>query len=666
MSFLQAIKQHQTISALVFFAILVAVFYGNTLGNGFVHDDIWEVANNPNIQSISGIVNSFTTCFLGDCERTAQYRPMKSLSFVLTWQMSSAPWIFHLMNLVYYWGVCVLLFRFVLLLAKDQFIAFLTALFFLIHPIHSEVVSWIALVPDLLVTIFLLLAFIFYIQYWNNRVRDPGNAELGNRNLQFVFLWYFLGMLSKEPMVFLPLALLCFDIFVRRIKPYAFFTLYECKRYIIFCALFVLFFILRGLVLGNFIKLQSFYDFTFLERIYAFFTLFAQYIFKAFVPYPLLAFYSFEQKVDFLSFAFGASLLTFILFVCAGILLWKKGMAMHVVFILWFFIFLSPSLIFLNSLGENIFAERYLLIPSISIAFFVASATSYAMRWFQKYARFTPLVFVAVLTGISFAIVTPQSNVWHDNRIFFTKTLAQNPGAHALRYDYALLLYEEDRDFGAALKEFKEIVHRNPDWYAIGAVYGNIGDIYKIEGDDGNALAYFHKAIDAKKSDPKTLFSAGTIYAKQEDYLRAVQYFCRAYAALPKNQNIKDAFDKANEILKNSNKENFEMFHAQFFSSGAFIKEEAARIVRFESKECTEKHCLFFFDVEPDSLQIFLPHVFLAQYRDGAPLNINTSSINVARSMLAVDLSPSHAKTDITFLFPACEGTYYEATTSNE
>ena len=87
MSFL---SKHSTASALAIFAILIAIFYGNTLANDFVHDDVGQVVLNQYIQSPQYILRAFNGCIwesqMGDC--FLYYRPIHTLSYIFTWMLS--------------------------------------------------------------------------------------------------------------------------------------------------------------------------------------------------------------------------------------------------------------------------------------------------------------------------------------------------------------------------------------------------------------------------------------------------------------------------------------------------------------------------------------------------------------------------------------------------
>ena len=244
MSFL---AKHSTASTLVFLAILIAAFYGNTLGNGFVMDDTLVIEGNEYIHSLNHLSKVLTGCTwehaMGGCDGLSHYyRPIFSLSLLLTYQISSQPWIFHLVNLALYWGVVSLLFLFIKILTRNLPLAFFTALLFLIHPINSEVVNWPSLASDPLHLIFILAALIFYTK-WRS---DARMIHIG-----IVYLFYFLAMLAKEPAALvLPPLILMLDVLVFRVPVKKLLSRSTLQYYAFFALPLALYIVMRGAVIG--------------------------------------------------------------------------------------------------------------------------------------------------------------------------------------------------------------------------------------------------------------------------------------------------------------------------------------------------------------------------------------------------------------------------------
>ena len=69
---LKKMKSQKELLVFLAFAFLVFLFYGNTLQNGFVHDDIGQIVQNQYIQSFKYLPKAFTGCIwesvFGGCE----------------------------------------------------------------------------------------------------------------------------------------------------------------------------------------------------------------------------------------------------------------------------------------------------------------------------------------------------------------------------------------------------------------------------------------------------------------------------------------------------------------------------------------------------------------------------------------------------------------------
>src|SRR3989344_5821964 len=148
----------QKVVAAVIFAVFIAVFYGSTLFHGFVQDDVPVIEKNPYVKSLSYLPKVVTSCLWEyanqGCEgRSFYYRPVQFLSYFLTSQMSFSPWVFHLVNLLYFFAAGFLTFILAKAITKNFTFSLISALVFLAHPINSGVVNWVSAGSDILFVI---------------------------------------------------------------------------------------------------------------------------------------------------------------------------------------------------------------------------------------------------------------------------------------------------------------------------------------------------------------------------------------------------------------------------------------------------------------------------------------------------------------------------------
>jgi tetratricopeptide (TPR) repeat protein len=170
---------------------VVALVYGNTLGNGFTMDDGIYILRNPQVTNVS-VRGLFTPHKISNV-----FRPVTFASFALNWRLGRGrPFGFHLINLILHAAATLLLYLLLehLLGASPpaRVMAFVAALVFAVHPLHTEAVSSIAGRAEVLAAGFLFAAWILHLQ-------DQQIPAL---------ICFVLALLSKESaVIFLPLLL---------------------------------------------------------------------------------------------------------------------------------------------------------------------------------------------------------------------------------------------------------------------------------------------------------------------------------------------------------------------------------------------------------------------------------------------------------------------------
>uniref|UniRef100_A0A7M4FK32 dolichyl-phosphate-mannose--protein mannosyltransferase n=1 Tax=Crocodylus porosus TaxID=8502 RepID=A0A7M4FK32_CROPO len=183
---------------------LAPVVAGARMG-AFVHDDVWAIVNNPDMRPAAPLPALFADDFWGkrmaDNTSHKSYRPLCALTFKLNILLAGMnPFYFHAVNVILHCLVTVvLMYTCDKAVFKDCRLAFVTALFFAVHPIHTEAVTGIVGRADVLACLLFLLAFLSY-----NRSVDQlyvGEHFPSTASPFFLLLSLFLGtcaMLVKE------------------------------------------------------------------------------------------------------------------------------------------------------------------------------------------------------------------------------------------------------------------------------------------------------------------------------------------------------------------------------------------------------------------------------------------------------------------------------------
>jgi len=668
--------------AIIAFAILVALFYGNTLLNGFVLDDIAVVVENTYIHSLRYLPKVVTGCIwehaLGECKgRTLHYRPIHSLSYLLTYQISSSPWFFHLVNLFYFLATVSLVFILVKTTTKNFTLSFFTAVLFLVHPINNEVVNWISAVSELTLTIFVLLTLLCYIKY-----RQSGSTG----NFLLALLFYFFAILSKETAaiilfpVILSVDLLFFKKNIKEIFAWKRFT-----KYLLFAIPFLVYFSMRQAVIGGFGGLAHreayFGGISFYDRIYYFFWLFAHYLKTLLCPYPLIFYHKVPESPDLLSLRFLISLIFVLLFFIVLYFAIKKRKEIIAFFLFWPFVFILPALILYFVVSENFFAERHLFVPSIGFSFMVAYLLNYLWqknkisipdfsvvppRFTQTLLKFLKIPKAIVLTILisiivaSWLTIYPRNKLWKDNVTFLRADLALNPDASSIREYLAKVLKYQDDIEGAKL-EYEEIIKRNPHWQYISHAYNNLGDYYREKGDLDKAQEYYEKAVQEseKIGNYKSYNNLGALFMEKQNYLNALIYFCQALQIAPDAPEPRYNFNRVASMITSVEEEDF-IFLYMDVMDGEEFKKTAEEKIQYKRMFCSYDNCFYTFSPQLAEKETMLPFLIMAEAFPQEIVKIKNSSYNPESGEIILEVNEKYKDRVITFYFPTCDGIYYE------
>ncbi len=177
---------------------LALLTYANSFPGAFIQDDLHIVRNNPLIQNLD-LRTIFTSDYWHGYANSGLYRPMTILSLgVNRALLGSAPWGFHLVNVLLHTGATLLLWRLLRRWGLSKAAALLAAVLFAVHPIHAEVVNEAVGRSELLAAVFSLISLL---------LANRSGVVAGGGTI----LFYLLALLSKEHVLVLPAVLLLSD-----------------------------------------------------------------------------------------------------------------------------------------------------------------------------------------------------------------------------------------------------------------------------------------------------------------------------------------------------------------------------------------------------------------------------------------------------------------------
>ncbi|MCX5715542.1 MAG: tetratricopeptide repeat protein [Candidatus Omnitrophica bacterium] len=521
------------IISLIIAAGLVA--YSNSLFNQFVWDDNQIIVQNEYIRDFKHLPQIFLSdLFHFGYAPGNFYRPVQTLSYAIDhriWGMN--PFGYHLTSVALHILAAILIFFLIRLIFQNSAIAFLTGLLFVIHPIHTEAVSYISSRSDILATVFLLSSLLLFIKH----IKGQGTAPF----YIFSVLLYALSLLSKEAAVMFPLLYVFFAVI--------FAAKDSRKKSVAAVALFLiidLLYIILRLTVFNFTKAPVFAGSApLLQRLYSIPRVLLDYLRLLVFPIDL----HMEREVLPLSFAGIALLAAAVIFTAYLILAAYKNKnyaAQSNYFAAWFFITLLPAL---NLVPVNaVIAEHWLYLPSISMFLFAAVGLNSAASRFKK----TIVYALAAALFTAYAAATIKYNTfWHDNSTLYRHTLTLSPDSARVHNNMGKV-YDLSGNYDKAAAEYEAAIKIKPD-YAM--AHNNLGVVLDKLGRPEEAIAHYNTAIAINPDFAQAYNNLGTTYRKMgmldnaiPEYERSVKIkpdYAEAYNNLGMVYYAKGALDTA-------------------------------------------------------------------------------------------------------------------------
>lgn len=507
--------------------VAIAVNLG-AVGGGFVFDDVPNIVQNPWIRDLDHLGEIFSTHAAGfdGGLSTSYYRPLMHLFYLATYQAAGAsPWAFHLVNLLLHAGATALLYLVLDSVERRwaapaagggalRSAAFIAGLLFATHPVHAEAVAWNAGLTDLSFTLFYLLALLLYLR-----------ADGQGAGLRLVSAGaFFLALLCKEPAATLPLVLAGCELAASRGSPRE--ALPRLARHawphgVALCAYLGL----RLAALQGMSPGERTLGLGPIEMLLNVVLLFGAYIAKLVLPIRLSAIHVFRPATSPLEPLVLASLA---LIAALAVVAIRRRRDPPVAFGLMLAVLpLAPAL-YLPALGESVFAERYLYLPSAGFAWLVALLS---VRARQAAPRLRAVWLAApLLLAVAYGIGTVQRDaIWRDGETLWADTVRKSPDSAAAREYLGFTLYAKG-DLDAAIRSYREALRLDPG-RATARV--NLGVALTLVGRPDEAIPQLEAALRAQPANAEAHQGLGDAFLAQGRVAEAVERFRAALAFNP-------------------------------------------------------------------------------------------------------------------------------------
>jgi len=502
--------------------------YLGILFNGFVYDDDFQILQNPYIRSFQHLKRIFTAnvwAFEGPTISN-YYRPMMSLGYLLCYKIFGLrPYGFHLVSLLLHALVVCLVFVLAERLTGDRRCAFVAGAIFALHPIHTESVAWIAAVTDVELTFFYLITFGLYLT-----LARPG-GRLSGRRLAMMAAMFILALLSKEQAMTLPALATVYEHFYREDHSETS-TPQKLARYGVLWLVGAGYLLLRAHFLGKLVPIKRLGQVSPWQIVLSALALVGQYVWKLVWPVQLCASYIFHPSTSPFDFPVLAGLAVLLALAALFGVCWRsreRNVRVASFAILWFLATLAPVL---NArwMGENVFTERYLYLPSVGVAWLAGlGATKLWSRTAARPGQRRALALVGVTVGMLYAVrIVIRDGDWKNDIVFYTRTLEMAP--QPLLYLNLGRVLADQGKIDEAMADYAQALRIDPDFYE---AHFNLGHALAGQGRLDDAIAQYSAALSTKPDFAKAHINLGAALARQGKIDEAMAHYSQALRISP-------------------------------------------------------------------------------------------------------------------------------------
>lgn len=499
-------------------------------------DDFSVIVNNPDVRS------------LGDFfAKGLPLRPLRGISCLIDYAVFGLdPWGYHFQNIFWHALNCWLLYRLSIRLKLSSTVAWLSALLFLVHPVHVEVVANSSHRKDSLALAFLLLALMSYMTALDQKV-------LLRRVLWLTgtFILWLTAFFAKGNALVFPLLMLVYEnavvpkenrIILRWNGLFRIFSL-VCGAGLLAWYLYIASLpSFRVAIIGVFVKTDNLASFSVPAYILMVLKSFAFMVSKLILPLNLSMEYVYSVPKSFFDpWVFGS--LIVIPLGCVAAYKWEKSSPVQHVLLVCAAILWLPTANIIWPL-TYFAADRYMYAPSATLCILAVLISERALHAAKRYMVVGWCCVLCLFALLSWK----QIRVWHNEMSLYSHMLKVSP--HSLEAMIGLAnAYYDTKEYDLSENYARQALERDG---TDDRPYLLLGNISLIRNNLPEALTLIQESLRRSPQSPEGYNAMGTVYDEMGNSRQAIESYRTALKLRPfygaAETNLGVAYERANNL----------------------------------------------------------------------------------------------------------------------
>ncbi len=522
---------------LVVLLIVSFFIYAPSLSGDFIIDDIPLVRDNPYIRDIGHISRYFTKGLwensVHEISTEKRYLPMTLVPMLLNYKLwGSDPFGYHAFLLLLHLANTCLVYALIRkLVTGSAMAATVGAAIFVLHPTKVGSVAWVIGGVEPLVTFFLLGALLAHQSFVNSF-----NSKKEWRYLLLSLLCFQLALWSKETAIAFPLIVVAHDLIYRR--------KIDWHAVALHAVVIVVYLIARNLVLGTTGKSEGI-DVSQFSRAIDFALGYSELlVFPINVPFYL------EPPEHFVSSALGV--VSAIMIAMLAVFCWRafdigrrKAFTFSVV---WMIVLFWPAIL-LAFYTAGFYSPRYLYVPSVGLAIFVAVFYDHINAAYPRFK--TPLIVSCALIVAFYGFFTwKEIPAWHDDGAIYGK-IAKDAPENAVGFLGLGYYFFHRGDFDAAERNLLLVLQKAKTPELRVEALTVLGTINGINNNLDRSESYLQEAVKIAPGNSDAWSGLGNLAWMRGSAYEAISFYEKALSIRANNYeaatNLALAYDKTGQ-----------------------------------------------------------------------------------------------------------------------